>query len=328
MNVACYQLVMPSMIHFFALFLLFSSPPCFAISPPHLVALGTAYLDSGAPMAVCAVDAASGKVTKVADLEKPESVGSGLPACFGLLPNSDAAALCTLRGGDDCIAIVSTLNGSTLAMHCTSVIVISNLVVDDSTGQVFFNGFNQTNQKNYVYELHLNSGSMNIVAHVPGIVQVCINAYSSKTKTFFLTSETDDRTGNKIVSVHIPSGKVTEIFTPAAIEILVVDPSSDNLLTWSADSTYAALLQEINATTGKTSSIFTKSLDLSANGGSAVVASDGLVYSMLLDYTQDNQPYWVVYDPKYPGSNTSVSMPEQDWACNWLLGIAQNPGSL
>jgi hypothetical protein len=91
--------------------------------------------------------------------------------------------------------------------------------------------------------------------------------------------------------------------------------------------------------------------------GSAVVASDGLVYSMvlailvlvcfclaisfkptpfsypcvlfqLLDYTQDNQPYWVVYDPKYPGSNTSVSMPEQDWACNWLLGIAQNPGSL
>jgi hypothetical protein len=87
MNVACYQLVMPSMIHFLALFLLFSSPPCFAISPPHLVALGTAYLDSGAPMAgvtfvafthesnsvepcstVCAVDAASGKVTKVTPL--------------------------------------------------------------------------------------------------------------------------------------------------------------------------------------------------------------------------------------------------------------------
>jgi hypothetical protein len=74
--------------------------------------------------------------------------------------------------------------------------------------------------------------------------------------------------------VHIPSGKVTEIFTPAAIEILVVDPSSDNLLTWSADSTYAALLQEINATTGKTSSIFTKSLDLSANGGQQPAHSD------------------------------------------------------
>jgi len=210
----------------------------------------------------------------------------------------------------------------------SSVIVISNLAVDDKTGQVFFNGFNQTNQENYVYELHLASGSMTIVARVPGIVQVCINAYSSKTQTFYLTALSDDGTGNKIVTVHTPTGKVTEVlFPPAAIEILMVDPSTATLLASNANSEYAALLPDLYATTGKTSPVFTASLDLSANGGSSMVASDGLVYSMLLDYTHDNQPYWVVYNPKHPGTNTSVVMPEQEWACNWLLGIAQAPGS-
>ncbi len=42
-------------------------------------------------------------------------------------------------------------------------------------------------------------GSTTIVAHIPGIVQVCINAYSSKTQTFFLTAQSDDRTGNKVM---------------------------------------------------------------------------------------------------------------------------------
>lgn len=306
--------------------LLLLNPAACAPLPPHLLALGTAYLDMDAPMAVCAVDAASGKVTKVADLESPERVGSGLPACFGLLPGGNAAAVCTIRGGQDCIAIVSTVNGSTLSLICTSTIVISNLAVDDRTGQVFFNGFNETDSKNYVYELHLDSGDMTIVAHVPGIVQVCINAYSSKTQTFYLTAQSDDRTGNKMVTVHIPTGKVVELlYPPAAIEILMVDPSSDLLLSWSANSYYAAQLQQLNATSGKTSPVFTASYDLSANGGSAMVASDGMIYSMLLDYTHNNRPYWVVYDPKYPGANTSVIMPEQDWACNFLLGIGQVP---
>jgi hypothetical protein len=39
---------------------------------------------------------------------------------------------------------------------------------------------------------------MVIVARVPGIVQVCINAYSSKTQTFYLTALSDDGTGNKV----------------------------------------------------------------------------------------------------------------------------------
>lgn len=39
---------------------------------------------------------------------------------------------------------------------------------------------------------------MTIVARVPGIVQVCINAYSSKTQTFYLTALSDDGTGNKV----------------------------------------------------------------------------------------------------------------------------------
>jgi uncharacterized protein involved in tellurium resistance len=37
------------------------------------------------------------------------------------------------------------------------------------------------------------------VAHIPGIVQVCINAYSSNTQTFYLTAQSDDRTGNKVI---------------------------------------------------------------------------------------------------------------------------------
>jgi hypothetical protein len=73
---------------------------------------------------------------------------------------------------------------------------------------------------------------------------------------------------SQIVTVHTPTGKVTEVlFPPAAIEILMVDPSTDTLLAWNANSEYAALLQDLNATTGKTSPVFTASLDLSANGG-------------------------------------------------------------
>ena len=37
-------------------------------------------------------------IRQVADLESPKSVGSGLPACFGLLPKWDAAAICTIHG--------------------------------------------------------------------------------------------------------------------------------------------------------------------------------------------------------------------------------------
>jgi hypothetical protein len=71
-----------------------------------------------------------------------------------------------------------------------------------------------------------------------------------------------------IETVHTPTGKLAEIlFPPAAIEILMVDPSTDTLLAWNANSEYAALLQDLNATTGKTSHVFTASLDLSANGG-------------------------------------------------------------
>jgi hypothetical protein len=39
---------------------------------------------------------------------------------------------------------------------------------------------------------------MAIVARVPGVAQVCINAYSSKTQTFYLTAQSDDGTGNKL----------------------------------------------------------------------------------------------------------------------------------
>ena len=58
------------------------------------------------------------------------------------------------------------------------------------------------------------------------------------------------------MTVHTPTGKVTEVlFPPAAIEILMVDPSTDTLLAWNANSEYAALLQDLNATTGKTSPV-------------------------------------------------------------------------
>jgi len=57
------------------------------------------------------------------------------------------------------------------------------------------------------------------------------------------------------------------LVAPAAIEILMVDPSTDLLLSWSATSVYASVLQDLNATSGKTSPIFTASYDLSANGG-------------------------------------------------------------
>jgi hypothetical protein len=72
----------------------------------------------------------------------------------------------------------------------------------------------------------------------------------------------------QIVTVHIPTGHVSEMLVaPAAIEILMVDPSSDLLLSWSATSVYASVLQDLNATSGATSPIFTASYDLSANGG-------------------------------------------------------------
>ncbi len=51
----------------------------------------------------------------------------------------------------------------------------------------------------------------------------------------------------------------------------MVDSSTDVLVAWNANSDYAALLQDLNATTGKTSQVFTASLDLSANGGKSIV---------------------------------------------------------
>jgi hypothetical protein len=79
---------------------------------------------------------------------------------------------------------------------------------------------------------------------------------------------TPTSSSSQIVTVHIPTGIVTELlYPPSAIEILMVDPSSDLLLSWSANSYYAAQLQQINSTTGQTSPVFTASYDLSANGG-------------------------------------------------------------
>jgi hypothetical protein len=47
----------------------------------------------------------------------------------------------------------------------------------------------------------------------------------------------------------------------------MVDPTSDSLFAWNADTTYAALLQTINASTGQARDILTSSLSLSGNGG-------------------------------------------------------------
>ncbi len=136
--------------------LLLLNPAACAPLPPHLLALGTAYLDMDAPMAgahsdlhiagerpddhlLCSLRSRRCQrqghqgdclalpctlyslaptsrrayrlrifsfLPQVADLESPERVGSGLPACFGLLPGGNAAAVCTIRGkcdrGGDC----------------------------------------------------------------------------------------------------------------------------------------------------------------------------------------------------------------------------------
>lgn len=93
-----------------------------------IVAWGAQSLDSGAPMAMCAVSAA-GQVSLISNLNS--SIGSGLPDCFAVLPGNDTAAVCTLNEqGANCIAVVSISNGTTLRVHCNPVLVIDNLVVD------------------------------------------------------------------------------------------------------------------------------------------------------------------------------------------------------
>jgi hypothetical protein len=63
--------------------------------------------------------------------------------------------------------------------------------------------------------------------------------------------------------------------------------------------------------------------ELRARGGNDSLLSCSSPNLQLLDFTAYNQPWWVVFDPKQPGTNSSVLMPMKDWACNYLLGIAQ-----
>jgi hypothetical protein len=42
------------------------------------------------------------------------------------------------------------------------------------------------------------TGEISTVAYVPGIVQVCINAYSPLSQTFYLAAQSEDRTQNKV----------------------------------------------------------------------------------------------------------------------------------
>lgn len=294
-------------------------------SLPPLVGVAVASLDGGGDQALVHLDPSTG--AHIVTHKLAAEVGDIVPACFALVPPAGAAVVCTLRiDGTECVNFLDASTGALTRDFCSKTLVIDNLAYDNMTQQLFFNGFDTTKQANFVYEVHY-SGNSNLtvteVAAVPGTVQVAICAYSSAKHLLFMTLETvqNPNSLNAVVAVSTLEKKVVaKAEVLEGILILMYDDKTSTLYGWNANSTTAGILATIDPNNGKTEDVLGYS-QLSGNGGSAVIGPDGNVYSMLLDFSNDdNAPVWVVSQISPPKSTTT---PVPDTAVYpYVLGMA------
>jgi hypothetical protein len=142
-----------------------------------LVGVATQSLDGGSQVLVF-VDPLTGHHNRTLPLDK--AIGGIPPACFAVVPQLDAAALCSLQDdASECVNFVSLGSAATLKKFCSKTLVIDNLVFDTATSSLYFSGFDTNKQKNFVYELDWKAAAptATVVVEVPGKVQVAICSY-------------------------------------------------------------------------------------------------------------------------------------------------------
>lgn len=302
------------------------SAPVFAAVPNMLVALAAKSLAIDAHLALVTLDHTTGKEIQIIPTE---FAGSAMPACFAVMTPLPLAAICSLQDtGQNCIILISSINGSVVKKFCNSDFVIANLGWDSQLQRLFFNVYNTKIQSNAVYELHYATSivtATQIVAVGAEVISVCICAYSSKNHTFYLSPETADRTGNLIMAVDVVNRRVLGKFKVMnTIEILVVDDVNDVLYAWVASSEWAGKLTVLDPLTGKlVGKPFFTSATLSSNGGSSIASPMGIVYSMLL--TLSTTPVWNTIVLASGNSTTTPMNPGGGWAYPFLLGMSWVP---
>jgi len=162
------------------------------------------------------------------------------------------------------------------------------------------------------------------VVYIPGIVQVVINTYSESLNLFFLTLQVDG-SNNNIVVVDVVKGSIlSNVNVDPAIEILAFDDKRKVLYAWVATEDFAGELVSVDYMTGIVIESFVSSVDLSANGGVALVdPSTNTIYSSLLQYMNEDDPYWTIVDlNNYPNCTLTKIEIGMDVKFPWYLGIS------
>lgn len=262
------------------------------------------------------VDPATGRA--LTTMKISPFIGLIAPSCFVAVPPLSAVAVCTVKlTGEECISLLSSKDASVIKSFCAKDLVIDDLAFDTTTNQLLFNAFNQKAMKNYIYNLdYRGNGTMTELFSLPGIVQGSINAYSSANHTFFLTVE-DQSGGNRLLAADVSTRRLlSNIHLDVALEILVVDPSTNRFLAWCATSSVAGELVEMDPHTGAFNVLV--SFDVySSNGGSSAAAPDGSgVYANLVTFGQSSNPFWVAVN----GSKHTIT--PLKGAFPWYLGLA------
>lgn len=293
-----------------------------AAPAPTLIGVATGSEADDGAQALVHVNPSNG--TFSAKYALPTSIGDLIPACLQVIPRLDAAVLCTLNGATQCVHLVGISNGTVLHSFCSADLVIDNLGFNTKTQQLFFNGYQTKKSENWIYELAYEgagAGKMTPLVHVPGTVQVCLSAYSTASNTLYETLETQGGTGNNLVAVDTASKKqLYSVSVNASMQILMVEQGSNQLLSWMADTSYAARLELLDGPKGSGVTI-AKYNQYSGNGGASVVGTDGVVYSALIGGSDFMQPFWSVLDPTNPTAATFTPINDPDYP--YILSLAQ-----
>jgi len=256
----------------------------------------------------------------------PNEIGGMLPSCF-VQTSQDEAIMCTLSIHlDSCLVQMILSTGKILNIRCFHDLVISNIAYDNILNQFFFNGYNMSLSKNFIFSLDIPSMDKAppiVILYIPGIVQVCINSYSSVLHYFFLTLQIRGSDNNVVVVDVLNKKIVANSFIAPGIEILVFDDGNKVLYAWVATEVYAGLLVSIDYMNGKVLNNYVGSEDLSSNGGVAVFDSrNKVMYTSLLDFMHYEDPYWTKVDiSKYPNCTLEKNEIGEDVTYPWFMGL-------
>jgi hypothetical protein len=182
--------------------------------------------------AIVTVDPATGIGYNQVDLPENVTAAAVFPDCFA--QHGDLAVLCLFQ---ECLYFFSLSGGTLTNMYCSTELVIDNVgAFEPNTGMLVFSAYNMTSSRNFVYRIRYdNPTTVTVVVPLPGIVQVAINAYSSKNRFYFLTLQDRDAANNNLLVIDMGANKVLyNVSVSQSIEMLTFDDSTNRLFVWYA----------------------------------------------------------------------------------------------